>query len=67
MSQVDLLTLMENGSAGSRRFLANESDEDLPKARIYFQRLKYLDYFTKILLGYYVTNKVLSYFELSLY
>lgn len=51
--EFDLILYFRYAVLGGRRYLLQEKDDDLPKARRHFRRMKYLDYFVKgILIGF---------------
>lgn len=64
---MDVNEYLYNGALGSRLYLANEKMEDLPKAKVLYRRLKYLDITCKVLFVYLIVKKLLTYFDVSIY
>lgn len=64
---MDVNQYLNNGAFGSRLYLAKEKLEDLPKAKVLFRRLRYLDVTCKVLFVYLIVKKLLTYFNVSIY
>jgi alcohol-forming fatty acyl-CoA reductase len=43
----DIFLIARNGVLGLRRYVLNEKDEDLPRARVFYKRMKLMDQVVK--------------------
>lgn len=65
--QMITLEYFRGATVGARIYLVKENPEDIPKARKTFRRLFYLDVATKALITSWIIQKVMNYFQVSIY
>ncbi|XP_055309701.1 putative fatty acyl-CoA reductase CG5065 [Sitodiplosis mosellana] len=63
---MDMDEYLQNAACGTKLYLCKEKLENIPKARIFCRRLRFLDIFSKTLMTYWIAKKVLSYFNVHL-
>ncbi|XP_031626468.1 putative fatty acyl-CoA reductase CG5065 [Contarinia nasturtii] len=56
-----------NAAFGTKLYLVKEKVEDIPTALAFHRRLWFLDVFTKSFFTYWIVQKLLSYFNVSIY
>lgn len=64
--QMDVNKYMNVATCGIKLYLGKEKLEDLPKARAFYKRLRFLDIFSKTLMIYWIAKKLLAYFNVHL-
>lgn len=61
------LDYFRDAAYGTRLYLVKEKPENIPRARITFKCLQYLDIATKSFLTYWIIKKLLNYMNMRLY
>lgn len=64
--QMDVRKYMFTAACGTKLYLTKEKIEDVPKAREFIRRLRFLDIFSKTLMSYWMAKKLLSFFNIQL-
>lgn len=63
---MDVRKYMHVAACGTKLYLTKEKLEDIPKAREFNRRLRFLDIFSKTLMMYWFAKKLLSFFNVQL-
>lgn len=64
---MDITEYCNTAAYGTRVYLAKEKPENTPKARLLYQRLWFLDVSTKLLFTYWMAQKWLTYFNITIH
>ncbi|XP_045770546.1 fatty acyl-CoA reductase 1-like [Maniola jurtina] len=60
MENIDMYEYLKTGIMGGRRYLLNEKDENLPKARAHYKRMAILDTLVKCLFYGYIVWRIIN-------